>query len=344
MPNNSGYCESVRIAFLILNHRPPEQLIRLLSTLQTGHPGGPIVVHNDKFRVNLDAEAMETISNIHVLTSDKPICWGDFSIVDACWRSITWLVEHRDFDWVVLLSGQDYPIKPLDTLADYLGGSKADALLRATPIKSLSGSAVRRDRRRRYLYQYRPAAISLREEQLSDRLRYGLRRSTGSFIDVINIMQPFLKVYRFPDKMAYRVGWRARSTPFTQNYPCWYGSMWFGLSRHAAEFIAACAHDRPDYVEYYRRTIIPDESATATLICNAPELYVESRDLHYTRWTRPNTGHPDVFTVEDLPELRAAPAYFARKFDIYQNTCILDRLDEIVLGNSPGLTLGKPYC
>jgi hypothetical protein len=86
--------------------------------------------------------------------------------------------------------------------------------------------------------------------------------------------------------------------------------------------------EHPEYVDYYRRTIIPDESMIATLIFNSPNLRVDNRDVHYTRWTHSETGHPDIFGLADLPELISAPQYFARKFDINLDSDILDRLDE----------------
>ena len=130
--------------------------------------------------------------------------------------------------------------------------------------------------------------------------------------------------------MPWPVGFRAFSTPFTKNKPCWYGSMWLTLSQKAARFVVACAKERPDYVDYYRRTTIPDESATSTLICNAEDLRVEPRNVHYTRWSHPGSAHPDIFRLEDLPELLSVPEYFARKFDSEKDAEILDRLDDVL--------------
>ena len=91
-----------------------------------------------------------------------------------------------------------------------------------------------------------------------------------------------------------------------------------------------CARDRPNYIEYYRQTVLPGESVTATLLCNEPGMRVDPRDMHYTRWTDPKTGHPDVFVTEDLAELVAAPEHFARKFDVAKDAEILDKLDEVL--------------
>ncbi len=309
----------MRIAFLILNHRPPDQLLRLMAAIRLELATSPIVVHHDRFRANLDASTIDTIDNAYVLTSPAPVVWGDFSIVAACWRSMAWMSEHLDFDWVVLLSGQDYPIKPLATLGEYLAGLQSDAVLRAAPIHDLHSQV---DLSRRYLYQYRPAA-----GHPSGQARTLLRRSSGPLVNVINASQSQLHIYKLPIHMPWRVGWRAQSPPFTKENPCWQGTMWIALSRRGLDYLLAAIRRRPDYVDYYRRTIIPDESATSTLLCNAPDLRIESASLHFARWTNPVIGHPDTFSANDLDELLAAREYFARKFDLSHDGKIFDALD-----------------
>ncbi len=209
----------MRIAFLILNHRVSPQLLRLLATLRRQLPDAPIVVHHDRFRADFDASALDSIGNAHLLTSEKPIIWGDFSLVEAYWRSMAWMIEHVYFDWVIMLSAQDYPIKSLATLGDHLAATGADAVFRAIPIGELSKAADRRDKRRRYLYQYPP----VQGHQPSGRLRSGLRRSTGPVLDVLNNIQPYFQVFKFPNQMPNRLGWRARSTPFSEEKPCMVG-------------------------------------------------------------------------------------------------------------------------
>jgi len=309
----------MRVAFLIMNHRDPAQLTRLVTTLRLELPEAPIIVHNDKFRADIAAAAMDSIENAYLLTSDEPIYWADFTLVTAFWRSLAWMIEHVEFDWVILLSAQDYPIKSLAGLGGYLAATGVDALLNATPIGQLGTREDRRNRRRRYLYQYRPAGWSP-------------GRHTELLTDIFNNVQPYVHIYKLSDRMPGRVGFRARSTPFTESQPCWFGSVWISLSRRAAQFVVTAARERSGYVEYYRRTIHPDESATATLIYNSSELRIEPHDIHHVRWTHSRTGHPDVFVATDLPELLAAPAYqyFARKFDIAKDARILDELDHML--------------
>ena len=319
----------MKVAFLVLNHRHPAQLVRLLTTLRSQLPDSPIVVHHDVFHGEFPSALIEPIGDVHLLASGKRMAWGDSSIIEAsCW-SLTWMRQHLEFDWVVLLSAQDYPIKPLADLGDDLTRDGADAVFRGTPIGQLKTVTARRTMRRRYLFQYRPAAAN-RLRWLPDGVRDVLRRSTGGLIDTLNLLQPLFKIYRLPDRMPYRFGWRARKTPFNRDRPCWQGSQWFALSRGALEYALNYMAEHPEYVDYYRRTMIPDESMLTTVIFNSPDLRIANRSMTYTRWSNSKSGHPDVFNLDDLPDLLAARQYFARKFDIDKDSRILDRLDDYI--------------
>ncbi len=247
------------------------------------------------------------------------------------------MCEHLEFDWMVMLSAQDYPIKPLTGFADHLAANEIDAVFRAVPISQVPQAIERISMRHRYLFQYRPAGIH-ESELLRHGIRDLIRGSTRSLIFALNIVQPFFKLYRLQDEMPYRFGWRARRTPFDGSWPCWKGSQWFALSRGALEYVLTYMADHPEYVEYYSKTMVPDESMLATIVFNSPNLRVANRDVTYTRWANWQSGHPDIFRVTDLRELIAAPQYFARKFDIDRDARILDELDSFI-GASPIVTL-----
>lgn len=320
----------MKVAFLIFNHRSGGQLLRLITTLRRQLPDSPLIVHHDKFRSALDAQALTAVGNTHLLTSAEPIVWGDLSLVEATWRSLHWMAAEVEFDWAVVMSGQDYPIKRLDHLPDYLANTGADALIEAQPIGDLPTPTMRRIMCRRYLYQYRPARVLWPAARLPDQLWGNLRQSTGILVDVFNNTQPYVQVYRFPDRMPWRLGHRASDTPFSDQNPCWFGSGWYSLSHKAVKYLCAYVEAFPDYAAYYSQTICPDESATATIMCNAPDISVMPTSLHYTRWTHPESGHPDVLGIDDIGALTAAPKFFARKFDLTIDAQVLDRLDELI--------------
>jgi len=256
--------------------------------------------------------------------------WGDFSIMEVCCWSLTWMQEHLEFDWVVMLSAQDYPIKSLANLADNLAQAGADAVFSAVPLSELT-IAERMKARQRYLFQYGTSAPDWSASSRSG-IRGLLRRGTRSLVAAVNVVQPLFKLYRLPDGMPYRFGWRARSTPFDDSWPCWKGSQWFAMSRCGLEYVLTYLVDHPEYVNYYRRTMVPDESMLATIVFNSRYLRVANRDVTYTRW-RIGSGHPDIFETVDLLELAAVPQYFARKFDIDKDERILDELDKLIAKN-----------
>jgi Core-2/I-Branching enzyme len=317
----------MKTAFLVLSHRNPGQTVRLLTTLRRQLPAAPLVVHHDQFRSALTTADVAHLGDVHVLTSPEPIVWGTFSIVDAVWRSLGWMTDRLEFDWIVLLSAQDYPIKPLADFGAFLAGTDADVVLNARPVDQIADLAARRNRRRRYLYQCRPVRVRLSVPAWLRAARR-VRNMCGPAVGVVNNVQPWLQIYRVGDGLPWRVGVRSRSAPFTADQPCWFGSMWFGISRSATAKLLAAVADQPGYVDYFRRTMVPDEAVTASILGNLAGIRMLRQDLHFIRWTTAKkTGHPDVLTSADLPELLAASEYFARKFDVAVDADILDALD-----------------
>jgi hypothetical protein len=318
----------MKIAFLIFNHRGPAQLTRLLTVLRSQLPESPIVVHHDKFHGDLPRTSFEAIDNVHLLESGTRVTWGDFSLVDVCSWSLVWMREHLEFDWIVVLSAQDYPIKPLAGLAADLTTDDADAVFAATPIEQLT--AVQRIfMGRRYFFRYRLLVIGL-PHRLSDRARKILRDGIKSLTFVMNNLQPMFKIYMLPSGNQYLCGRRIFKTPFRGTWNCWSGSSWFALSRSALGCILDYMADHPEYVDYYRGTMNCDESMFATLAFNLTNLRVANRYVTYTRWRDRRSDHPDTFQLGDLEELVAAPEFFARKFDIGTDAAILDALDDFI--------------
>jgi len=89
----------------------------------------------------------------------------------------------------------------------------------------------------------------------------------------------------------------------------------------------------PEFAKYYSRTMIPLESATATILFNDPELTVENTALHAIRWSDAQSGRPDVLTSADLGYLLSSGAVFARKFGA-RDADVLDQLDSVIMNTS----------
>lgn len=115
----------MRIAYVIAAHRRLDQLERLLRRL--AGPETSFVVHVDRRAGREPYEELlrrtADLDDVHYL--DRHLgYWGGFGVVRAALKAIRYLVEERvPFEYAVLLSGQDYPLRPPEAIRASLAGS-----------------------------------------------------------------------------------------------------------------------------------------------------------------------------------------------------------------------------
>jgi hypothetical protein len=137
--------QDVRIAYFITPYQSVEQLLRPMKILRRAQPGAPIVVHLDVFRTPFDSSLFAGIPDIHVMTSDSPIIWGDIELETVRGRVFLWTLENLDFDWLIMLSEQNYPIAPLRNLENRLATSDADAIVGGVTVEEIKDKRLRRE-------------------------------------------------------------------------------------------------------------------------------------------------------------------------------------------------------
>lgn len=302
----------MNIAYVITSHTNHQQVLRLVHALQTGRNTGQIIIHHDAAQTAFDPALLADLPAVHLLENPVAVGWGEFSVVEAELRCLDWLQQNAiDFDWLVLLSGQDYPIQPLSHFEQLLNSATSDGFLEYFPIDQVPPTQWNWHDQTgidRYYYHYHTVPAQLRP------LFYKLYR-------VVN-WQPYLRVKagRFGAKIATR----AAQSPFSPNFPCYAGSQWHTLSRRAVNYLMQFIQDQPEVVEHYRHTMIPDESFVQTILLNAPDLQFVNDHLRYISWTPP---YPAVFGTADFQTLIQSEKFFARKFDLRQDAQIFDQLD-----------------
>lgn len=129
-----------RIAYILPVHREPAQVARLIRRLAT--PDACFVVHVDR---RADPSVYVGIA---AETSDLPVefvvphrCyWGGFGVVRAALKGIHHLVsEDVDFDYAVLLSGQDYPLCPAEAIEGFFMRAGGSSYMDAFPLPRPDG-------------------------------------------------------------------------------------------------------------------------------------------------------------------------------------------------------------
>jgi hypothetical protein len=95
------------------------------------------------------------LDDLYLIVGDDAIAWGNMILEGARWRMYRWILHHLEVDWVVLLSEQDYPIRPLAELRKRLAEADADAFIRGRRVDQIADARERREWERPYFYQYR---------------------------------------------------------------------------------------------------------------------------------------------------------------------------------------------
>lgn len=116
----------MNIAYLILAHKNATQVNRLINSLKG--PGTSFIIHIDD-SADIDEFICTTAGNSAriLFVEDRVSClWGTFSIVQATINSLIFIQSNvKEADRVVLLSGQDYPIKSRQYIDDFFAAKPA---------------------------------------------------------------------------------------------------------------------------------------------------------------------------------------------------------------------------
>lgn len=131
------FSKNIKIAYLILVHRLPNQFKRMFSAIYD--PG-------NYYLVNIDKKASKDIGqeirrflmsypNVSVVVGEN-VTWGGYSMVQAELDGIHFLL-HIDFDWdyFINLSGQDYPLKSQSIIRQFLSKNKGKSYLKVADQK-----------------------------------------------------------------------------------------------------------------------------------------------------------------------------------------------------------------
>jgi hypothetical protein len=308
---------SERFCYFVQSHREPAQIARLVATLKRLSPSAHVVVGHDARRVALERRDLPDLPGIDLFAVRGPVERGELSLLAPYFQAIDRLAERGvDYDWLVYLSAQDYPVRSLFESERALTASKRDGYLLWWEAFSPENPWGRKHTGRvRYLFRYR---------RLADRWAPWLRP-----LRFVNGWQSLVHLH-----FTYgpRVGLRARRPPFRDGFVCYAGTQWTTLRRRAVERLVATLRDRPELAAYYERTICSDESLVPTILVNDGGLDLANDSLRYVDMRGSRTGSPRTLGVDDFAELTSGRYQFARKFDPAADAAILDRLDDYLFG------------
>jgi core-2/I-Branching enzyme len=279
------------IGFVVLTYSDPPQIVRLLTRLRELYgPAAPIALHHNFGQSPLDVSALP--AGVRVVQPHLSTGWDSWNTVEATLAGLRLLYREAEGpDYVVHLSGTDYPVARPERVVSDLRAVGADAYVKATPVRPW-----RRDR-----------------GAVAGPLGFGVNE--GAANQKVCYRRYFPTTFR---PLGIRL--RIRSpllapllSPFSSRLGCHAGEHWWTLGRRAVEHLLATREDRPELARWFAERPIPEEGYVQTVVCNGPGLRIERRNFRHVDWSS-RARSPRTLGVADVPTILAGGAHFARKF------------------------------
>jgi hypothetical protein len=284
-----------KIAYLVLAHANCQHFKHLIQRLDS--PNAHFFVHIDK-KSEQAKFAMPKQKRLHFAQNRFSIHWGEFTIVSAALELMKLALNSKEqFDYLVLLSGVDYPLRSSRYIEHFFSEKRGEEFIAFYSMDGGYGSKP----------LYRLTRYVPRSDQIDDPKRLRQLRNEGisagrDYQQGLGGLKPFC------------------------------GSAWWALTAEACRYILEFVECEKEIVEFFHHTLIPDEMFFQTILGNSPFKDRLSRCPSYNDWSA-GGAHPAQITSEHL-SLFASEAFarrellFARKFSD-ESEVLLSKIDEI---------------
>ncbi|MTB72251.1 hypothetical protein GGG17_09765 [Arsenicicoccus sp. MKL-02] len=293
-----------RFCYVVLCHTRADAVARLVRRIRQLSPDAAVLVRYSSAAA-LDRAMLEE-AGATVLVSDIPTWWGDWSLVDAELECYAAALRLFDPDYVVLVSGQDYPIADLAAWERRVAQRGADAMLA--------------------LHDPDPVTVD----------------NTWRIVRGPALPRP---LHRAAVAVAWRITLAARGRLYLNDSPkradhrWWIGvprrgerrlvrkaSQWKVLSRHAVEVLLQHYRQDPQERAFFASCKVPDELYVASTL-TAAGVDVAEAPTTFTHFPEDGSS-PEWLTPQHVREAREAGPPFARKLHPDAGPEVLAALDE----------------
>lgn len=327
---------TVQILYLIQTFKDLPQILRLVQVIRRSDPSGIVLISHNRETFVLKETAFEGLDNVYVMNVDGG-SRIDFSLPNAYLAALEHIRQLGIyFDWVINLTGQCYPARPLKELVSLLEYAEVDAFIDYHRVFDEQGQGggiwPYSEAHSRYHYQYHWRLTRKEPAWIWRKLLGGVRV-------VLHKVQPWV---RMDTSYALQIGLRDRSDIIGSAFSLFGGSYYMTLSRRAADYLCDFTRSHPEIRLHFSRMNTPSEVYPHTVLANNSALKLSGHQ-HFFFDVSGKRGRPAILTLADLDKITASGAFFARKFDPKIDSAVLDRLDQRVLeGAARSQQVGRP--
>jgi len=324
----------VKIAYLLIVHNNAELVARSIRKLDSGNAWFFVHVDRKSDLAEFKTALQHPQGRVVFTKRRSSIFWMGYSMVAAtlelmrlarsCGRELG-----MNFDYHVLLSGADYPLKSSQEIEETLARSSPRNFLMFWKLHDL------------------PEWLHKVEQFHYLDSRWHNQRASPVFFG--KIQMPFYHIewarrviHRFLPKRRLPLG----MVPYG-------GSQWWMLTSEAVDYVLDQVQREPSVLRFFRFTHSPDELAFQTILMNSPfrktiegrfdyEMFidawkngsdpdfvtakVQSSNLRYIDWD-PAREFPSILDERDYAKIVESHCLFGRKMDPARSRELLETLD-----------------
>jgi hypothetical protein len=288
-------------AFLIIAHGNYQHLVRFIAKLKTNCN---IYIHVDKKQKlnQIELENFKAISAVKGIYSQYTINWAGYNMLKCILFLLKEAYKDNQNEYFHLLSGQDYPIKPVSAFLSFMEENRGKEFLEyhTLPYADWGNGTYTR-------YQY---------FFLHDLFNYKTQRGRYWVSKALHYQRKWNLQRRLPDHFGTIYG----------------GCCWFTLSRPCIKYILDYTESSPSFLNRLKYTFAPEETYFHSVVLNSPfRNKVINRSLRYVDWTYKNGNYPANLDINDFDVLQKSNAFFARKFISSLSDRLIEKIDNKLL-------------
>ena len=277
----------MRVAHLIITYTNPLQTERMIRHMQ--HPDFDFYIHVDK-KIDITAHLfLANLPNVYLIKDRVNVIWAGYNTVEATLRSVKEILSTaRSYDYVHLMSGQDYPIKPASSIHQYFVDNAGKEFVEFEHFDQWADESYPRIREYHLTNYNFPG-------------RYYFQWAMNKFLPT-------------------------RKSPLNMEY--YGSSMFWALTTDCLKYIINLMEGNARFKRFMQLTWGSDEFIFQTLVMNSSfKANVINDNLLFLDRDK-GASHPNIITSGHFQQLIASSKLFARKFDLSRDGAVVDKLDE----------------
>lgn len=258
-----------------------------------------IYIHIDK-KSSIPSEDIKKLSSkrqVRYVSQEYKINWGGINHLKAILKLADKAVEDKDNTHFHLITGHDYPIKPLLDFRDLFEINNDHDFM-----------------------EYHPLPYSAWPEHGMDRL------SHYNIYDLVDgrtgLNERLIKGF---SKFQKRIGLKRA---FSKDFPPLYGgSTYWSLKRKSLEYVFEYMENHPNYLKRFKYSFCSEEIFFQTLLLNSPfKDNIINNNLRFIIWEERNGNFPANLDTSDYENIKKSDALFARKFEYPVSESLLNKI------------------